>query len=69
MKFTHPDKVMIIISIAIVLSFICFFLGYQNYLEPRLGDFTCNELKEIDGQFYLALSESHNAVKYEVIVH
>ncbi len=68
MKFTHPDKVMIIISIAIVLSFICFFLGYQNYLEPRLGDFTCNELKEIDGQFYLALSESHNAVKYEVIV-
>jgi N-acetylmuramoyl-L-alanine amidase len=68
MKITHRDKIIILITCAIIVSFLCFFLGYQNYLEPKLGDFTCNELKETNGEFYLSLSKSHNAVKYEVFI-
>lgn len=56
------------ISFAIIASFLCFFLGYLNYLEPKLGNFKCNELKEENGNFYLSITESHNAVKYEIFV-
>lgn len=68
MELKRRTIIIMIISFASLLSFICFWLGYQNYLEPKLGDFTCNELKKQDENFYLSITKSHNAVSYEVIV-
>lgn len=68
MQLKHRTIIIIVISVAIVISFICFWLGYQNYLEPKLGEFSCVNLLEKDGNFYLQITKSHNAKSYEVIV-
>jgi len=60
--------IIIAICIAIVVNFFCFWLGYQNYLEPKLGDFQIQNLIEKDQQLYLVVEECHNAVSYEVTV-
>lgn len=54
--------------IAIVVCFTCFWLGYQNYLEPKLGDFHILEFTEENREFVLKIEESHNAVSYETVV-
>lgn len=55
------------ISSAICISFLCFLLGYQNYLHPKLGNFNIIDIEEKE-EFYLSVAPAHNAVSYEVKV-
>lgn len=50
------------------LSFACFLIGYQNYLEPKLGDFNILELNNNTETLTLQVEPSHNAVSYEAII-
>ncbi len=64
----HKRKLIISsISFGICISFLCFLFGYQNYCNPKLGDFNILELEEKE-EFYLAITPSHNAVSYNVSV-
>lgn len=60
--------IIIEISLAIFASFVCFVFGYQNYLEPKLGNFKIQEIKEQGEELILNVEESHNAVAYEAII-
>ena len=68
-KLLENRRLLIIISISstTALMFLLFFLGFKNYLEPKLGDFDGLRIIEENHNFYLEVSKSHNAVKYEVI--
>ncbi len=58
----------IALLLGIVINFFMFYLGYQNYLEPKLGNFQVESLIQKDQSFYLVVKPSHNAVKYYVSV-
>ncbi|MCI8394368.1 MAG: hypothetical protein HFH86_02665 [Bacilli bacterium] len=60
--------IIICILILILVNFFCFWLGYQNYLEPKLGSFKPLEIIESNGQFYLKIEPSNHATHYEVNV-
>lgn len=69
MKKKYQRSLIIIGScIAIVLCFSCFWIGYQNFLEPKLGDFKIIGLIEENAEFVLKIEESHNAVCYETMI-
>lgn len=57
------------ICIAIGISFLCFWLGYQNYLEPHLADFSILGIEEQQQNIILKLENSHNAKTYEVMIY
>lgn len=60
--------IIVTISIAIVLCFCCFLLGYLCYKEPKLGEFRILGItEEIEG-YYLEIEKSHHALAYEVEV-
>lgn len=67
-KLLNNRRLLIIISISstTALMFLLFFLGFKNYLEPKLGDFEALRIIEENQNFYLEVSKSHNALKYEV---
>ncbi len=58
--------IIIALLISIFISFFCFYLGYQNYLEPKLGNFQIQEVISKEQMFYLKITPSHNAIKYHV---
>lgn len=53
--------------IGILISFACFWIGYQNFLNPKLGDFKIETIKEVDGLLNMYVTPSHNAVFYKVV--
>lgn len=56
------------ISLCICISFLCFWLGYRNFLNPKLGSFHINRIVSFDDSLYLDIDECHNAIKYVVSV-
>lgn len=50
------------------LSFACFLIGYQNYLEPKLGDFNILSVNESEEILALNVEKSHNATSYETLI-
>ena len=53
--------------IAIIIFLICFFVGFINYLHPKLGSFVIHSIEETEDSLVLNTSVSHNAVKYLVM--
>lgn len=50
------------------MSFACFLIGYQNYLEPKLGDFNIISINDTEDTLALNMEKSHNATSYETII-
>lgn len=65
-KQGRRQLIIITICVAIVICFLCFYIGYQNYKEPKLGEFEVLNLTEQTEGFYLNATPSHHAVTYEV---
>ena len=60
--------IIITISVAIILCFLCFLLGYYSYKEPKLGEFHILGFQEEIEGYYLEIEKSHHAVSYEVLI-
>jgi len=69
MKRKYKTNLTIIgILIIILINLLLFWIGYQNYLYPKLGEFEIKNLKEENGYLVVETTPSHNAVSYEVIL-
>lgn len=56
------------VVLLIVINFSFFVLGYQNYVDPELGNFDVLFLKEENGKLNVEVSPAYNATEYEVSI-
>lgn len=67
MKSSYRHTLNIIgVIILIITNFLFFWIGYQNYLYPKLSTFTIDSITEEDSELVLHTSGCHHAVKYIV---
>lgn len=54
------------IILAILVNFLCFWIGYHNFLYPKLGNFEIKMMEEEKDVLVLTVSRCHNAIEYFV---
>ena len=68
MKKYFKNKMVIFVLFLIVLNITFFVIGYVNYLYPKLGNFTIENVVETEKFLTLNVTPSNNATKYEVLI-
>ena len=69
MKWEYKTSLIVIgILLLIFINFLCFWIGYQNFLDPKLGEFEILDIKK-EQNFILEVSPCHHKVEYEVLVY
>ena len=52
------------IIIAILINFLCFWIGYHNFLYPKLGEFEIKKINHEKEQIEVQVTPCHNAISY-----
>lgn len=67
MRYPYKSTLIVIgVVILILINFACFWIGYQNFLDPKLGEFSIEEVVEVGENLVLNITESHHATEYVV---
>lgn len=67
MRYPYKSTLIVIgVVILILINFACFWIGYQSFLDPKLGEFSIEEVVEVGENLVLNLTESHHATEYVV---
>jgi len=70
MRLEYRRTLIIIgVIILILINFLFFWIGYQNFLYPKLGSFQIQNITEENDTLVLNMTESHNAKQYEIEIY
>jgi len=69
MNWEYKQTLIVIgVIIAILINFLCFWIGYHNFLYPKLGSFEIKMIKEEGESLIVETTPCHNALSYQVIL-
>ena len=67
MRYSYKSTLIVIgVVILILINFACFWIGYRSFLNPKLSEFSIEEVVEVGENLVLNVTESHHATEYVV---
>lgn len=65
MKKKYKSTLIIIGTVLLILiNFLCFWIGYHNFLYPKLGEFEIKKINHEKEQIEVQVTPCHNAISY-----